>query len=82
MGNICIHDNGADLPYKNRSCTKCGAPYKTYHNSRYSHRLSCRKHEFSKKIKIIVLDVGKQLHYQVLIIVITIEMLIYNYYNI
>ena len=51
MGNICIHDDGKDLPYRNRSCSKCGAPYKTYHNSRYSHRLSCRKHQFSKKNK-------------------------------
>lgn len=61
MGNMCICDDYENLPNqkKNRICCKCGAPYKTYHNSTYSHRRSCRIHEFSKKNKNVCVGCGQ-----------------------
>ncbi len=44
MGNICIHDDTKEMPIK-KYCYKCGDYFKI-DSGGYSHRRSCRFHNF------------------------------------
>ena len=44
MGNICLHDDTKEMPVK-KYCYKCGDYFKI-DSGGYSHRRSCRFHNF------------------------------------
>ena len=44
MGNICIHDDSKEIPIK-KHCYKCDDYFKV-DSGGYSHRRSCRFHNF------------------------------------